>query len=36
MRKLILVLACAVIAGSTIANADEKLIDLAKKVKPSV
>jgi len=36
MRKLILVLACAIIAGSTIANADEKLVDLVKKVKPSV
>jgi tetratricopeptide (TPR) repeat protein len=36
MRKLILVLACAVIAGSTIANADDKLVDLVKKVKPSV
>ena len=36
MRKLILVLACVIIAGSTIANADEKLVDLVKKVKPSV
>jgi len=36
MRKLILVLACAIIAGSTIANADEKLVDLVKKVKPGV
>ncbi|MCX5633376.1 MAG: tetratricopeptide repeat protein [Phycisphaerae bacterium] len=36
MRKLILVLACAIIFGSTIANADEKLVDLVKKVKPSV
>ena len=36
MRKLILVLACAIIAGSTVANADEKLVDLVKKVKPSV
>jgi TPR repeat protein len=36
MRKLILVLACVIIAGSTIANADDKLVDLVKKVKPSV
>jgi Flp pilus assembly protein TadD len=36
MRKLILVLACAIIAGSTIANADDKLVDLVKKVKPGV
>lgn len=36
MRKLILVLTCAIIAGSTIANADEKLVDLVKMVKPSV
>jgi len=36
MRKLILVLTCAIIAGSTIANADEKLVDLVKKVKPCV
>jgi serine protease Do len=36
MRKLILVLACVIIAGSAIANADEKLVDLVKKVKPSV
>ena len=36
MRKLNLILACMVVAGSTIANADEKLVDLVKKVKPSV
>ena len=36
MRKLILVLTYAIIAGSTIANADEKLVDLVKKVKPCV
>jgi S1-C subfamily serine protease len=36
MRKLILVLTCAIIFGSTIANADEKLVDLVKKVKPGV
>jgi hypothetical protein len=36
MRKLILVLACVIIAGSTIANANEKLVDLVKcEVKPS-
>jgi len=36
MRKLILVLACAILAGAAIANADEKLVDLVKKVKPCV
>ncbi|MFZ0034786.1 MAG: trypsin-like peptidase domain-containing protein, partial [Sedimentisphaerales bacterium] len=36
MRKLNLILACVMIAGSTIANADDKLVDLVKKVKPCV
>src|SRR3990167_754145 len=36
MRKLTLILVCMMAAGATIANADEKLVDLVKKVKPSV
>jgi len=36
MRKLTFILVCMMVAGSTIANADEKLVDLIKKVKPSV
>jgi len=36
MRKLILILACVIIAASTVANADDKLVDLVKKAKPSV
>ena len=36
MRKLTFILVCMMVAGSTIVNADEKLVDLIKKVKPSV
>jgi len=36
MRKLTLILVCMMAVGSTVANADEKLVDLVKKVKPSV
>ncbi len=36
MKKLNLVLACVMAVGFTAANADEKLVDLVKKVKPSV
>ena len=36
MRKLTFILVCMMVAGSTIANADEKLVNLIKKVKPSV
>ena len=36
MRKLTLILVCIIAVGSTVAKADEKLVDLVKKVKPSV
>jgi Flp pilus assembly protein TadD len=36
MRKLTLALVCIIAAGATVAKADEKLVDLVKKVKPSV
>jgi len=36
MRKVIFILLCVVLAGYTTAVADEKLVDLVKKIKPSV
>jgi len=33
MRKLTLTSVCIIAAGATVANADEKLVDLIKKVK---